>query len=113
MQRVVTILIILAFLIAISLPAFFVNLFGETDSNAGKGKLLNLPELIDANGRWKADATTQFSDWFGKNLGFRTQLFSIYNFVEFKLFRILSGKDVDTGQNNGRSHTTDDFAAAK
>jgi hypothetical protein len=98
---------------AIFLPAFFVNFSGDPYDAAGKKKLLNLPELIDAKGSWKVDANTQFSDWFNKNLGFRAQLTGIYNFIETKFFGILPDKNADAGQNNGFGHTADDFPGTK
>ena len=79
--RVIDIVFIILFMVALILPLAFVNLYGGEVSEQENRVLAARPPISDAF-QHPADFIERFDQWLNDNLGFRDSLLGYYGFVK-------------------------------
>ena len=104
-KKINNILIIIIFLSGISAPLLFSDLKGGSYSASEKRILAEFPKLISENGSLTPGISLKIKSWIDDNAGFRIPSQNIRAYIDTRLFRVSSNKDVVVGKNGWYFYT--------
>lgn len=105
-NRVVNLIMIMVFAVAIALPLLFANTVPNQMSAAENRELANFPQLFFINHKINKDFTQNFESWFNDNLGFREQIVKVSTYLQYHVFGKLAKSDTMLGKSNWLYYTT-------
>lgn len=97
MKKIFKLIYIAAFFIVCCLPLALWTWF-STEENVGNTKITPFPQLIDENGDFNFEFTSEFDSYFAQHLPFRPELISVDSKIKSGLFsgesgNVIIGKD--------------------